>query len=126
MEHVLSGLIKHRAELAGKIEAAEIALNAMIDDLRDVDRVIRQFDPGMDCGAIPVKRVRLASGKTARAILDVLRDGKATCRDIAMRIKPEADKAFIERVRAALHYQCRKGTVEAEAGADGVVRWGIV
>ncbi len=44
-EHVLSGLTKRRAELAGEAETLRARLAQIAIDMGHLDAVIRQFDP---------------------------------------------------------------------------------
>ncbi len=44
-EHVLSGLMAKRAELAGQIETMERQIRALVVSLDHVDAAIRLFDP---------------------------------------------------------------------------------
>ena len=47
-EHVLSGLMKKRAEIAGQIEHTQRRLNEMLIDLDHIDHTIRLIDPNAD------------------------------------------------------------------------------
>jgi hypothetical protein len=51
-EHVLAGLTKKRAEIAGQIEHAQQALRKLVTDLDSIDAAIRLFDPQADIQAI--------------------------------------------------------------------------
>jgi hypothetical protein len=77
-DHVLSGLVKRRAELAGEADALKGRLAQIGADLGHLDAVIRQFDPDYDLGAIRPKRVRVGDaanrGEMSRAVLGVLRE----------------------------------------------------
>ena len=66
-EHVLSGLAKRRAELAGEADALRARLAAIATDLGHLDAVIRLFDPDYDLGAIRPKRPRDADATPAPA-----------------------------------------------------------
>ena len=57
-EHVLSDLVKRRAELASEAESLRTRLAQIATDLGHLDAVIRQFDPGYDLGSIRPKRPR--------------------------------------------------------------------
>jgi hypothetical protein len=55
---VLPGLVKKRAELAGDIEGAQIALQQMIRQLDHLDETIRLFDADYQVEAIKPKMFR--------------------------------------------------------------------
>ena len=137
MQHVLSGLIKYRAELAGKIDQAEAQLNAMISDLIHVDATIRQFDPDIDLSAIPGKRPRpvvISRGATARAVLAMLRNGPASTAELAVRYMEDcgmdiSDRKLVNvtttKVRRSLERQRDTGVLSASQGRGGVLVWEI-
>ena len=50
--HVITALVKRRAELAGQIEATHEALRKMVLDLENLDATIQQFDPSYQVEAI--------------------------------------------------------------------------
>ena len=54
-EHVLGGLTRKRAEIAGQIEHTQAALRKLVTDLDAIDAAIRIFDPEADIGAIKAK-----------------------------------------------------------------------
>ena len=54
-EHVLSGMIKKRAELAGEIERAQTVFRQLVIDLDNLDAAIRLFDPDIDLTEIKPK-----------------------------------------------------------------------
>ena len=77
-EHVLSGLIAKRAELAGDLIVAQKRLETLRDDLDAVDRILRVFDPNQGPEKIrPIVKRRgdrmFGYGECARAVLDALR-----------------------------------------------------
>ncbi len=57
-EHVLSGLARKRAELAGEAEALRARLAQIAASLEHLDAAIRLFDPDYDLAAIRPKRPR--------------------------------------------------------------------
>ena len=77
-EHVLSGLTKRRAELAGEAVQLRARLAAIAADMGHLDAVIRLFDPEYDLVAIRPKRPRgpdvAGRGERSRALLAVLRE----------------------------------------------------
>ena len=54
-EHVLSGLIRKRAEIAGRLEVAHNQVRQLIIDLDAVDATIRLFAPDIDLAEIKPK-----------------------------------------------------------------------
>ena len=55
-EHVLSGLTRKRAEIAGQIEHAQDSLRKLVMSLDAIDAAICIFDPTADIGAIHPKQ----------------------------------------------------------------------
>jgi len=47
-EHVLAGLVRKRAEIAGQLEVAQTQVRQLIIDVDNVDATIRLFAPDMD------------------------------------------------------------------------------
>ena len=91
-EHVLSGLIRKRAEVAGELEAAQQRVRQLIIDIDNVDTTIRLFAPDIDLEEIRPKplppRHAAFKGEISRAIMDALRGtGEAlTTKDITLRV----------------------------------------
>lgn len=54
-EHVLSGLIAKRAELAGQIETMQRDMRELVTAIGHVDASIRLFDPNVDLDDIKPK-----------------------------------------------------------------------
>ena len=141
-EHVLSGFVKRRAELAGEAENLRIRLAQIATDMGHLDAVIRQFDPEYDLGAIRAKRPRTQGaagrGEMSRFIMKVLRETTeplATC-DVTRRLMAERgqdkeDRRLVrltmKRVGMALSRQKAIGTVRAiqEPGPRSVTLWKI-
>jgi hypothetical protein len=89
-EHVLSGLMAKRAELAGKIEMMQREIRTLVVSLDHVDAAIRIFDPNVDLEDIKSKlppRHMAFKGEVSRLILDALRK--------APKPMPVADLALI-------------------------------
>ena len=127
-DHVLSGLIKKRAELAGKIEATQIAMRQLVIDLDHVDATIRVFDPDIDLEDVRPKpmppRHSAFRGEVARIVLSTLRQSRRaiTTKDLAMQMMAErglntADartvKMMVKRVGACLRNYRQRGMVKA-------------
>src|SRR4028118_2129004 len=77
-EHVLSGLIRKRAEITAEVEGLQMRLRQLIMDADNLDGAIRIFKPGMDLAeirpkAVPRQHVAF-EGEVRRAVLDALRE----------------------------------------------------
>jgi len=89
-EHVLGGLTRKRAEIAGQIEHIQDAIRKLVMDLDAIDAAIRIFDPAADIGAIHPKqyppRHAAFRGEMMRHVMGALRlaKGPVTTRDIAL------------------------------------------
>jgi hypothetical protein len=78
-EHVLSGLIAKRAELAGQIEMKQREVRELVATIGHVDATIRAFDPSADLDDIKPKmppRFQAFKGEVSRLVLDALRKSK--------------------------------------------------
>lgn len=91
--HVISALKDKHAELQGHIQAAELSLAQLRDDLAAVARALRVFDPDINLRTIaprrPVQRSRwFGPGECARMVYDILRPATepVPTRDIIDRI----------------------------------------
>jgi hypothetical protein len=119
--HVVTALVRKRAEVAGEIEAAGQRLDALRQTLAHVDAVLRLYAPERIPCHIPAKRLRPKSdwakrGEMKRRILDTLRSaGEPLCaREIALRIMAargldagdvRARRRMVRRVGTALRRQ---------------------
>jgi len=76
-DHVVSGLIAKRAELAGKIESLQAQVKQAVIELDHIDAALRIFDPNIDLEAITPRRVPNAHhafrGEVSRIVLEALR-----------------------------------------------------
>ena len=136
--HVLTGLIKKRAELAGQIEAAQTTLRMLVIDLDNLDATIRLFKPDIDLEEIRPKplppRHHAFKGEVTRIVLDTLRqsDKPMTSQELAQHVMAErglntADKRLVrligKRVGACLRHWRNKGAVGSEKGAGPALVW---
>ncbi len=84
MEHVLSGLLAKRAEIAGQVEALQDQLRQTLIDMDHVDCTILLFDPDASLDEIKPKplppRHHAFKGQVTRAIL-AMRLGFSRVRD---------------------------------------------
>lgn len=90
---VIAGLLKRRSELAAEADALRARTATVVTDLRRLDAVILQFDPGFDPRVIArPKRLRgagaAARGEMARFLLGELREagGLLTAPELARRL----------------------------------------
>jgi hypothetical protein len=140
-EHVLSGLTKRRAELAGEAEALRTRLSQIGADLGHLDAVIRLFDPDYDLAAIRPKRPRdtdaARPGEMSRFVLGVLREATEPMPtpEIAARFMTERGEDQTQRSRVrevtkrmgmALRHQEQRGVVRSQAGVGRVLLWSVV
>ncbi len=139
--HVISALVKRRAELAGQIEATHEALRKMVLDLENLDATIQQFDPNYQVEAIRPKAFRPPKdwsnrGQMSRIILSILRQAAEplTTRDIALQLLVERalDKndlrllrLMTKRVGVALRDRRTTGAVTSEQGPGQYMLWRI-
>lgn len=139
--NVLHALTRKRAEIAGRIEHAQLELRHLIAELDHVDATIRIFNPDIDIGAIRSKPVppRHAAfkGEVTRLVLTSLRHAEApiTSRDIALKLMVgrglnpedrELSVIMVKRVCACLRVQKRKGIVRNAPSAGSLQGWELV
>ena len=137
-EHVLSGLIRKRAEITAQVEELQMQLRQLIMDADNLDGAIRIFKPDMDLAeirpkAVPRQHVAF-EGEVRRAVLDALREtGLAlTIKDLALRMMEArklnaADTRLLrvveKKVGACLRKLRRLGTVQSARGRGDSLRW---
>ena len=139
-EHVLSGLTRKRAALAGEADALRSRLAQIGTDLGHLDAVIRLFDPDCDVAGIRPKRPRSPDaakpGEMSRFVLDALRDAAEPVPTpaIAARLMAERGldgqdrrlvRSVTKRVGMTLRHQEQRGTVCSQTGAGRVILWEI-
>jgi hypothetical protein len=139
-ENLIGGLIRKRAEIAGRIEATQMQLRQLVIDIDNVDATIRLFQPDIDLEEIRPKplppRHTAFKGEVQRIVLGMLRDtGMAlTTKDITLRVMSERnlnlnDKKLVrivsKRVGACLKHHRNKGLVKSERRGGGML-WEIV
>ncbi len=138
MSHVLSGLLKKRSEIAGKIEHAHRELNGLIADLDHIDGAIRIIDPDCDVSLSKSKpyppRMGAFRGEMARLVLGHLRSASepSTSLEIAHAVmqarglNTDDTRAVIvmrKRVGACLYKLKQKGVVRDVAYTGEYKRW---
>jgi hypothetical protein len=124
-EHLLSGLIAKRAEIAGKIETLQREIRDLVAALGHVDASIRLFNPNVDLEDINPKlppRHMAFKGEVSRLVLNALRKSEKplpvselTLIVLAGRGLSPDDKPFMrilsKRVGACLRNLKKKGLV---------------
>lgn len=137
VNHVISGLIRRRREIAGDIVDLLAKVDVLSGDLDTIDDALKLFDPDIELDAIPALQRRprpdwAVRGETVRAILTILRDQpkpmptKALTRAVMSRrgIDGDPDELQIKRVRKCLDRQRQRGTLIAEI-VGGVLCWRV-
>ena len=140
-EHVISGLIAKRAELAGRIEFAQAELRQMLIDVDSLDATIRLFDPDIDLMEIKPKplpaRNQAFRGEVSRIVLGTLRKaGKPLpTHEIALHVMASrslntADKPLLrivsKRVGAGLRHYRKLGLIQSIAGPNQTLLWEVI
>lgn len=141
-DYVLTGLVKRRAEIAGKIEHTHESLRKLLADLESLDATIVQFAPDYRVEAIKPKAFRPPKdwsnrGQMARVVLSILRQASEplTSADIALellvsRALDKHDRKLLrlmgKRVGVALRTQRENGTVRSKQGPGQFVLWEVV
>ena len=139
--HVVTALIRKRAEIAGKIEHTQTALRQLIIDLDNLDATVRLFKPDIDLEEIKPKpfppRHAAFRGEISRIVLSALRqsDRSRTTHGLAQHVMAErgldtADKRLMrlvgKRVGACLRHWRNKGVVRSERGPGQYQLWEII
>src|ERR1700730_8613325 len=140
-EHVLSGLVRRRAQLAGDIENTHESLRKMVLDLESLDATIVQFEPDFRVETIKPKAFRPPKdwsnrGQMSRIILSILRQASEplTSRDIALELLVERalDKddqrllrIMTKRVSVTLRLQRENAVVRCQQGPGQYMLWEI-
>lgn len=140
-DHLMSGLMKKRAELAGELEGAQALVRKLIIELDAVDQTIRIFNPDMDLEEIRPKplppRHAAYKGEVARIIFGALRDAHhpMTTQELAQHVMVErdlnsADKRLLrtvaKRVNACLRHYRTRGVLQSAPGPGGRILWKVV
>lgn len=138
-DHVLSGLMAKRAELAGKIEMMQRDMRALVATLGHVDATIRAFDPNAYLEDITPKlppRFQAFKGEVSRILLDALRESKTPLPvyDLSLAVAAGRgintdDKPFMiilrRRVDACLRNLRKRGTVRSTRPSGSLTLWEI-
>lgn len=139
-EHVLSGLIAKRAELAGRVETLQREMREAVLAIDHIDAAIRMFDPDVELDDIKPRlppRHQAFKGEVSRLVLNALRKAgkplpvsELTLHVLAGRGLTADDKPFMRvlgrRVGACLRRLRKKGLVRLTRGDGQAGTWGIV
>ena len=138
-EHVLSGLMAKRAELAGQIESMQRELRELVATIGHIDASIRVFDPNADLDDIKPRlppRFQAFKGEIARLVLNALRksDKPLPVSDLTLivaagrGINPD-DKPFMrtlsQRVGACLRNLRKRNLVQMTRPPGSLGLWEI-
>lgn len=138
MDHVTSGLLAKRAEMAGKVEGLQDQLREAMIALDHIDCTLLLFDPNLDLAEIKPKplppRHHAFKGQVTRAILAMLRasDGPLDSKAITLRLMAERElnsadkrltKTMQKRVSAALRNLRDRGLTVSEQGKGSLLVW---
>lgn len=139
-DHTISGLIRKRAELAGKLEAAQNTVRTLIIDLDNIDAAIHIFDPDVVLEAIKPKPLppknQAYKGEVSRAVFGALRNSPKpmTAPELAQHVMAgrgldASDKRLVKlitrRVAACLRHHRAKGIVSSQEGKGRFMVWEI-
>ncbi len=139
-EHTVNGLIRKRAEIAGKIEHEQTVLRQLIIDLDNIDAALRIFKPDIDLEEIKPKplppRHAAFKGQVTQAVFKYLREAKGplTSKQMAELLMKERglntlDKKLVvlitKRVGAGLKHYRGRGLLRSVKGPDGFILWEI-
>lgn len=139
-EHVLSGLISKRAELAGEIDHLTSVVQQKLIELDHLDAAIRIFKPDIDLETIKPKTVpprhQALPGEMIRGVLTVLREAKEpissmeiTLRLMKKRAMNTADKGLVrtvsKRVVACVRHNRAKGLLRSTKTPGQQLLWEI-
>ncbi|QLC25775.1 hypothetical protein HFP57_12615 [Parasphingopyxis algicola] len=141
MKPVVHGLVKKRAEIVGRIQAAQEEAARLIADLDHLDASIRLFEPDVDFDDMPVKYLPPPNaafrGEVQRFLLEQLRGAtrwqttdQLTVKVMVQRRMNESDKALRtltrKRVGHSLSRLRKKGVVRSrKAGKGPLLSWKI-
>jgi hypothetical protein len=139
-EHTINGLIRKRAELAGKIEHEQTVLRQLIIDFDNIDAALRIFKPDIDLEEIRPQplppRSAAFKGQVTQALFSYLREAKGpmTTKQMAARVMQDRglnplDKklaqVIVKRVGAACKHHRNLGRLRSVRGPDGFMLWEV-
>ncbi len=137
--HVITALVKKRAELSGDIETIQARLRQLILDLESLDKTLLMFDPDYKIECIKPKAFRPPEdwskrGEMTRIILGILRKATEpmTSSDIAVSLIAERaldqtdaklQRLMTKRVGVALRGLRDRSVANSSAGPGMSVLW---
>ena len=136
--HVLTALVRKRAEIAGQIEHTQDRLRQLVIDLDNLDATIHLFDPSIELQDIKSRPVpprhHAFKGEVSRIVLTTLRNAKKplTTAEIAQRVIAERGldtanarlvKLIGKRTGACLRDHRKRGVVRSGRGSAGLLVW---
>jgi hypothetical protein len=138
--HVISALVKKRAELLGEIQYHEKLLKSSKENLTHIDRTIKMFDENYNLSDIKAKRVHrekyFKTGEAKLLILDILRVttepisttdiGKKIAHDKGIDEKEDFNLEHFLKVILASLGRCESNNLIERVGKDGLaILWQI-
>ena len=139
--HVISALVKKRADMACEIEETHKALSGLISDLEKLDATILMFDPNYQIEGIKPKAFRPPSdwsnrGEMSKSVMKILRMASEplTTRDIALQLMSDravdtSDTRLLrlmsKRVGVALRRKRDEGLVTSQQGPGQFMLWEV-
>ena len=140
-EHVIHGLRRKRAEIAGRLEVAHAEISRLAVDLAAIDATIRMFAPHAELDEISPKRPQAPGaampGEISRIVMAAFRDasGALSTRDVTLAVMaargmPITDARLFEamqkRVLACLRNLRIRGVVEKRKEQGRLMEWGLL
>ncbi len=120
--HVVTALVRKRAELAGDIEATHKRLGEMIEALEKLDATLLLFDPDYQIQGIKPKSFRPPQdwskrGEMTRVILNVLRQASEplTTREIAFQVMRERGHRYQQSATLKAYGKARRRRLALQA-----------
>ena len=138
--HVISALVKKRAELSGELDALRKQMHQLKGEISTIENAILLFEPSYDVKGIKPKRKRTPNrffeqGERTRAIIDTLRESEVamSVREIAEELCEQREFEFqdadFDKMLATLNDGIRvplsKGLIEVVSRANGTPRYSL-
>jgi len=136
-DHVVSGLIKKRAELVGKISYYKKEIKVVNEELKHLDSTIKLFNPDIKLNLLSEKVFRpnkscFKQGEISRLIFDILKSKNEPMKvkDIAHEIMNIKDfgydiKTIFNTIRRILYHYTKRGVLKTFDNDDLSKSWAI-